>query len=61
MLNRDGVAYLSGGDYLILQKMMESVLHRQLECQLKKYNYKNLEVIAIEPRITHKSELPAGE
>lgn len=59
MLNRDGVAYLSGGTYLIPQKMTESVLHRELECQVKKYNYKNLEVI--EPRITHKSELPAGE
>ena len=38
---------------------MVSVLHRELECKVKKYKYKNLEVI--EPRITRKFELPAGE
>ena len=56
-----GLIWEGGGAYLIPQKMIISVPHKELECKMwkLKYKYKNLEVI--EPRIKHKSKLPAGE
>ena len=42
----------------ILANNLVSVLHKEVECKIKKLKYKKLEVI--QPRIKNKSELPAG-
>ena len=56
-----GRSYLRGGGVLlvfILANNLVSVLHKEVECKIKKLKYKKLEVI--QPRIKNKSELPAG-
>ena len=55
-----------GGGGLILErglfnltKTMVSVLHKELECKVEKFKYRNLEVM--QSRIRIKSKLPAGK
>ena len=48
-----------GGGYFNLAKMVVSVLHKELECNVEKLKYKRLEVM--QPRIKNKSELPTRE
>ena len=48
---------LFGGEGLFnLAKMVVSVLHKELECKVKKLKYKKSEVMRL--RIKNKSELP---
>ena len=53
-----GRSYLRGGVLFILANNLVSVLHKEVECKIKKLEYKKLEVM--QPRIKNKSELPAG-
>ena len=50
--------YLRKGLFNLANKM-EPVLHKEQECKVEKLKYKKLEVM--QPRITSKSKLPAGE
>ena len=56
-LNGDGGLIWGGGESLFnLAKMVVSVLHKELECKVKKVKYKKSEVVQL--RIKNKSELP---
>ena len=56
-LNGGGGLIWGGGESLFnLAKMVVSVLHKELECKVKKVKYKKSEVVQL--RIKNKSELP---
>ena len=56
VLNSDRGLIREGGSSFNLSKMVVWVLHKDLECQVEKLNYKKLEVMQL--RIKNKSELP---
>ena len=58
ILNIEGGGYLRKGLFNLTNKMVP-VLHKEQECKVEKLKYKKLEVM--QPRITSKSKLPAGE
>ena len=53
-----GGAYLRGWGLFKLEKMMVSVLHKELEYKVENLKHKNLEVM--QSRIKNKSELLVG-
>ena len=59
MLNSDRGLIREGGSSFNLSKMVVWVLHKDLECQVEKLNYKKLEVMQL--RIKNKSELPTRQ
>lgn len=59
VLNSDGGLIREGGSSFNLAKMVVWVLHKDLECQVEKLNYKKLEFMQL--RIKNKSKLPTRQ
>ena len=59
MLNSDGGLIREGGSSFNLAKMVVWVLHKDLECQVEKLNYKKLEFMQL--RIKNNSKLPTRQ
>ena len=59
VLNSDGGLIREGGSSFNLAKMVVWVLHKDLECQVEKLNYKKLEFMQL--RIKNKSKLPTHQ